>query len=598
MAPTSDSDEGETNVHQKQQTRPRVERRSLSPTPDEEKARETADPQQGEPNSWADDVDDTMQLRGRSVTKTKKGTTTAATMAVDEETTATPNRLTAPEAENQDGWKTTRGRGKKKKGKPTRTDPNDPALMQEAIIGITVIGGSGTKATIEEGGAVRIHPPTVPRQPAMYGTQQSAPTPRPRSGQHATLASMNRFAPLQSTQEDGDNCPPPAHSAGQSPYKGNAFEQELIRAGHVVRENYINLEANHQRQQDEGTPEDVFLSNFRRNRQMIMDICRQKGLDKETTDTMLDHALTDLPLNCDAAAWEKFIMNHVPEGDVDREMCSRGAKRLGDDLSPQKGPTRPRTVDDDDWADQEEMDVEADDALLEDAEDDLEDGEIVEQTRKPPTPLGLKKFKAGDLLPKAMYLACKITPDGEVLVPENVINEASGEDARRQKEDMVMYDLKKAQSLYDIHLTATRLSVNELSPRILSAIADKMSAIVPCSKCHGRGHGQWGKLGKDGLMRCTTKNFAEVKGHRIDCPGIIDVVRIWAVANYTHPQNLPAETRATLKSYFVAPPIPPPPGLPARFKPVMERLRAEFSREHAEGPNGRKPETVDELKKV
>ncbi|KAJ3088541.1 hypothetical protein HDU96_004065 [Phlyctochytrium bullatum] len=146
-------------------------------------------------------------------------------------------------------------------------------------------------------------------------------------------------------------------------------------------------------------------------------------------------------------------------------------------------------------------------------------------------------------------------------------------------------------------MTATRLSVNELSSRILSAIADKMSAIVPCSKCHGRGHGQWGKLGKDGLMRCTTKNFAEVKGHRINCPGTIDAVRIWAVANYTHPQNLPAETRATLKSYFVDPPIPSPPGLPAKFKPVMDRLKAEFSREHAEGPNSKKPETVEELKK-
>ncbi|KAJ3096204.1 hypothetical protein HDU96_000841, partial [Phlyctochytrium bullatum] len=153
MAPTSDSDEGETNAHQKQQARSRAERRSLSPTPVDEKAREATDLKQKKSESWADDVDDTTRLRGRSVTKKMTSKSTAAAVAVDAETSVTPNRQAAPAAENQDGWKITKGRGRKNKGKATRVDPNDPAFMQNAIVGITVVGSSGTKATIEEGGA-------------------------------------------------------------------------------------------------------------------------------------------------------------------------------------------------------------------------------------------------------------------------------------------------------------------------------------------------------------------------------------------------------------------------------------------------------------
>ncbi|KAJ3095343.1 hypothetical protein HDU96_001214 [Phlyctochytrium bullatum] len=83
--------------------------------------------------------------------------------------------MIAPAPDNQDGWKTMKGRGKKKKGKPTRMDPNDPAVMQEAIVGITKIGGLGKKATIEEGGPLKsTHPPChVSRQPTTACNQTS-----------------------------------------------------------------------------------------------------------------------------------------------------------------------------------------------------------------------------------------------------------------------------------------------------------------------------------------------------------------------------------------------------------------------------------------
>ncbi|KAJ3114316.1 hypothetical protein HDU96_002281, partial [Phlyctochytrium bullatum] len=386
MAPTSDSDESENHEHhQRQQGRSRQERRSLSPTPAEEKSQEPAESHQTTPQSWADDVDDTVKPRNRSTTKSATNTAKAVPMTVDKEVTATSSRQVALAAEAQDGWKTTRARGKKKKGKATRSDPNDPTVMQEAIVGITVVGGSGKKATIEEGGTVRIHPSTMPRQLATNNNLQANLPLRPSSGQYVSVASKNRFAALQSAVEEGDNGSPPSQSACQPSYKGNAFEQELRRSGFEVRENYINLEANRQQQNTDAT--DEASSNFHRNLATVFDICRRKGIDEEKTSALIDHALAELSRSPEETSWEEFILAHIPEGDVDHTMRSRGAKRLGDDLGSQKEPVRPRTNDDDAWADQEEMDVESDNDRAEDAEDELEDGEIVEQTQKPPTPL-------------------------------------------------------------------------------------------------------------------------------------------------------------------------------------------------------------------
>ncbi|KAJ3095342.1 hypothetical protein HDU96_001213 [Phlyctochytrium bullatum] len=161
--------------------------------------------------------------------------------------------------------------------------------------------------------------------------------------------------------------PPPSKSPSQPSYRGNAFEQELRRSVYKVRENYINLEANRQ-QQDADTP-DTASSIFQRNLATVIDICRRKAINEERTSALIDQAFPELSLDPGATSWEEIISALLTLNDVDPTMHSRGAKRLGDDLRPQKESVRPRTNDDDNWADQEEMDVEAKDIHLEDAEE-------------------------------------------------------------------------------------------------------------------------------------------------------------------------------------------------------------------------------------